>query len=212
MQPRRLARELAFLCLSQMEGRKNKLENPQELQEVLGAAVRFLREECEEALKQATNHLQQSNDLILQSDIGVRDIAGAREKLQQAVQSTEQAINRLGGILDLPERVWLTDHSEVRVFTLALVTAYRTHQAEINRVIDTSMVGWQMDRIGRIEQDLLRLSVTELIAFPDIPAKVSISEAVELAKRYGSDLTPGFINGVLRKVLESLGTKPNPGA
>ncbi|WP_287131088.1 transcription antitermination factor NusB [Candidatus Cyanaurora vandensis] len=218
MQPRRIARELALLCLSQLEtllanrGRVPKrfaepAVTDRELQEILVIAVRFLREECDESLKQASVQLQQSHEQLLQSDIGARDVASAREKVQQAIQTTEQAINGLGGILDLPERVMLADHSEVRLFTLALIEAYRTHQEKVNRIIQASMVGWQLDRLGRIEQDLLRLSVTELIAFPEIPAKVSISEAVELAKRYGSDTTPPFINGVLRRVLDTLGPK-----
>ncbi len=223
MQPRRIARELAFLCLTQLTNPSNRsserkgantgrggmglLEGPTQAQDTLLVAVRFLKDECEEALKHATATLQQSNEQLFQSDIGARDVVSAREKVQQAVGSTEQAINILGAVLDLPERILLADHPEVRQFTLELVQTYLQQQERVDAVIKNAIVGWQWERLGRIEQEILHLSVTELIALPQIPAKVSISEAVELAKRYGGEQTPSFVNGVLRKVLDSLRTE-----
>jgi transcription antitermination protein NusB len=211
MQPRRLARELAFLCLTQLaenaptkKGRVPTQLSERELQDLLIGAVRFLREECEEHLKQASVAVQQSHEQLLQSDIGSRDIIQARERLNQSLLLTQQAINTLGAVLELPERVVIADHPEVRPFTLALIRTFVEKRSVVEETIKHAMVGWQWDRIGRIEQEVLHLSVTEFLAFPEIPAKVSISEAVELAKRYGGDATPAFVNGVLRRVLESL--------
>ncbi len=56
---------------------------------------------------------------------------------------------------------------------------------------------WSLERISPIDKNILRLSMTELSVFPDIPKKVSINEAVELAKRYGGAESPAFVNGIL---------------
>lgn len=56
---------------------------------------------------------------------------------------------------------------------------------------------WSLERISLIDKNILRLSMTELSGYPDIPQKVSINEAVELAKRYGAAESPAFVNGIL---------------
>ena len=60
--------------------------------------------------------------------------------------------------------------------------------------------GWTLSRIGKVELTILRLAVYEMHFDDDIPVKVAINEAVELAKIFGGDDTPGFINGVLAKL------------
>ncbi len=213
MQPRRIARELAFLCLTQLVPTEDKKKpamippetlSDAELSALLHRVIVFLREECEETLEQATMQVQQSHEALLQSDIGARDITSAREKLTQAVNLTQQAINTLGATLELPERLLLADHPEVRPLTLALIRTYLQQQPRIEEVIKKAMVGWSWDRLGRIEQAMLHLSVTEILGFEDIPVKVSISEIVELTKRYGGETSPAFVNGVLRRVLQTL--------
>ena len=56
---------------------------------------------------------------------------------------------------------------------------------------------WSLERISPIDKNILRLCMTELSGFPDIPKQVSINEAVELAKRYGGAESPAFVNGIL---------------
>jgi N utilization substance protein B len=198
MPPKRIARELAFLCLTQTDSEKGNLPD------MLRAAAKCLREECEESLQQATADLQQSHEQLFQSEVSAKDIDQARTRIQLAITHTQQAINGLGTMLDLPERVVMADQREVREFALALLRAHQKHHIEVQEVISKAMIGWSWERLGRVEQDLLRLCVTELLTFSDIPAKVSISEAVELAKRYGGESTPSFVNGVLRRVMDSL--------
>lgn len=70
---------------------------------------------------------------------------------------------------------------------------------EIDRELSEKMKGWTIDRIGRVELAILRLGVYEIRYDDDIPEGVAISEAVELAKKFGSDNSGPFVNGVLAK-------------
>lgn len=69
--------------------------------------------------------------------------------------------------------------------------------AKINEVSD----GWKTGRMGKVDLTLIRLAVYEMLYEEDVPAKVAINEAVELAKQYGTDNSPSFVNGVLAKLV-----------
>ncbi|NLL00273.1 MAG: transcription antitermination factor NusB [Clostridiales bacterium] len=71
---------------------------------------------------------------------------------------------------------------------------------EIDKMLSTSASSWTLDRMGKVELTVLRLAVYEMHFDEDIPVKVAINEAVELAKGFGGDETPGFVNGVLAKL------------
>lgn len=75
---------------------------------------------------------------------------------------------------------------------------------ELDDKIKTYLKGWTMDRIGKTDLAILRLAVYEILYREDIPYKVSINEAVELAKRFCDDTSPSFINGVLAALIHSL--------
>ena len=77
----------------------------------------------------------------------------------------------------------------------------------IEECIEKALVGWSRDRISLSSIAILRLATYELMFMEDIPAKVSINEGIELAKRYDDDKAYSFVNGVLNKVAEDLGRK-----
>lgn len=72
---------------------------------------------------------------------------------------------------------------------------------EIDRKLDEASEGWTLARMGKVELTILRLAVYEMLYDDDIPVNVAVDEAVELAKTYGSDASPSFINGVLAKLM-----------
>lgn len=74
-----------------------------------------------------------------------------------------------------------------------------TKVAEIDAAINESTKGWKTTRMGKVDLTILRLAVYEMKYEDDIPNKVSINEAVELAKSYGTDDSASFVNGVLAK-------------
>lgn len=71
---------------------------------------------------------------------------------------------------------------------------------EIDAAINEVSEGWKTKRMGKVDLTLLRLAVYEMKYDDDIPVKVAINEAVELAKQYGTDDSPAFVNGVLAKL------------
>ena len=72
---------------------------------------------------------------------------------------------------------------------------------EIDAKINEVSEGWKTGRMGKVDLTLIRLAVYEMLYEDDVPAKVAINEAVELAKQYGTDNSPSFVNGVLAKLV-----------
>ena len=90
-------------------------------------------------------------------------------------------------------------------FAQELVEGVIAHQAEIDRLIEQHSHNWRLDRMGRIDRNVLRLGVFELKYRPDIPKKVSLNEAVELGKNFGTEESSAFVNGLLDRVAAALG-------
>ncbi len=78
--------------------------------------------------------------------------------------------------------------------------AVREKMSMIDIVIDEKSTGWKTSRMGKVELTILRLAVYEMLFDEDVPVTVAINEAVEIAKKFGGDDTPAFVNGVLAKV------------
>ena len=72
---------------------------------------------------------------------------------------------------------------------------------EIDAKINEVSEGWKTGRMGKVDLTLIRLAVYEMLYEEDVPAKVAINEAVELAKQFGTDNSPSFVNGVLAKLV-----------
>jgi N utilization substance protein B len=71
---------------------------------------------------------------------------------------------------------------------------------EIDRIIAQRAEGWRLERLHSVDRNILRLAVYELCYREDIPPQVAINEAVELAKKYGGEHSPAFINGILDRI------------
>lgn len=82
------------------------------------------------------------------------------------------------------------------------VKAFIDYKTVVDKEISDNLKKWDLDRIGKVELAIMRLAVTEMLYIDDIPAKVSINEAIELAKSYADDKSPKYINGVLATILK----------
>jgi N utilization substance protein B len=85
-----------------------------------------------------------------------------------------------------------------------LVAGTETYKAAIDEVLRHYLKGWQMDRLSRVDRQVLRLAAYELIYRDDVPPKVAINEAIDLAKDFGTDESGKFVNGVLGKLVIDL--------
>lgn len=86
---------------------------------------------------------------------------------------------------------------EVDDYVRRLVLLTEEHYEELDAGIESFLTGWKLSRLPRVTLTVLRLSFCELLYFPDIPVRVSINEAVELAKKYATEEDASYINGVL---------------
>ncbi|MDY7003282.1 MAG: transcription antitermination factor NusB [Cyanobacteriota bacterium] len=200
--PRSTARELALLGLSQLPTNSGSLEKKQ-LQEVILAAVRTLRTEVQDILETAAAELQRGSDRLLNSQISASDVQSASSMVHEAVELGQMAINRIGTAVELPELIQLTNQPEVRKYALEILTKVNDNKEEIDNFLRESIVDWQIERLPRIDTDILRIAVAEMM-FIGIQEQVAINEAVKLAKRYSSEDGYRFINGVLRRVVNKI--------
>jgi N utilization substance protein B len=201
-QPRRIARELALLSLSQIKGNPENLEQ-QTLNDLILVAVRTLTLEIQETLETAAAEISRGNERILASDTKATNLKSAQTMVQEAISLTHNAINRLGTVIDFPEIVQLSSQYEVREYALELIGTVYRRRAEIEQELTGALVDWQLHRLPRIDRDILQIAVAEML-YLDLPQKVAINEAIELAKRYSDDEGYRFINGVLRRVTNKL--------
>lgn len=85
-------------------------------------------------------------------------------------------------------------------YTQKLVKIAEENLSEIDRLVEKNLKGWTMARISKVSLALIRMAITEMKYFEDVPVGVSINEAVEICKIYGSDEDKSFINGLLGSV------------
>lgn len=96
---------------------------------------------------------------------------------------------------------------EVRPFSKSLVLGVWENKEDLDRLIGQASKHWRIERMSRVDRNILRIAVFEVVYMGDIPPKVSIDEAVELGKKYGTEESGAFINGVLDHIYNQLGEK-----
>ena len=74
------------------------------------------------------------------------------------------------------------------------------HGTDIDQLIEERAAGWRLERLHSVDRNVLRLAIYELLHRDDVPPEVVIDEAVELAKRYGTEKSPAFVNGILDRI------------
>lgn len=90
-----------------------------------------------------------------------------------------------------------------RKYAQELIEGVNTHRAALDAHIDSALKNWTPERVGPVERNILRVALYEIAYGGDVPTKVAINEAIEIAKSYGGDEAPGFINGVLDRLKEA---------
>lgn len=93
-------------------------------------------------------------------------------------------------------------------FATRIVAAATERAKEVDDLIVSSSKNWRLERMSRVDRNILRLGACELLAFKDVPVKVVINEAVELAKRFGTAESSAFVNGVLDRIATAVGRSP----
>lgn len=108
----------------------------------------------------------------------------------------EDALEAFWGSFDPPE-------PDIQAQADPLIRGVLEHLVELDRTVEACSLHWRVDRMARVDRNILRLGVYELLHRPEVPKKVCLNEAIEIASRYGSEESSAFINGVLDRVAQS---------
>ncbi|HDJ29732.1 MAG TPA: transcription antitermination factor NusB [Candidatus Acetothermia bacterium] len=100
----------------------------------------------------------------------------------------------------LAEMLAEVDPGDERGYIEELFNGIMTERASIDALLGEHTVGWRFDRLALIDRNILRIGAYELLHSDDVPPEVAIDEAVELAKEYGTENAPVFINGILDRI------------
>lgn len=104
------------------------------------------------------------------------------------------------------EEFWETNltSDDVKEYTDLLVKGTKENQKEIDRIIADSAENWTIDRMASVDRNILRFSTYEILKRNEIPSSVIINEAIEIAKKYGTEESGSFINGILDRVAKEV--------
>ena len=127
-----------------------------------------------------------------------------REKAMQVLYALEISGGSVLELFDSIAREELEIDERQCAFARSLVYTTINHQTETDAYIQTHILHWNMGRVAPLDLVLLRLGVTEFLFFPEIPSKVTINECVDIAKRFSTENSGKFVNGLLDAILKSL--------
>lgn len=123
----------------------------------------------------------------------------AREKALQALFQID--VGKVGKETALEHVV---EESDADSYLMELVDGATEHAAEVDRMIESNLENWKLGRLSNIDRNILRLTTYELLYSKDVPQNAAINEGIELAKLFGDEQSPKFVNAVLSKIKNSL--------
>lgn len=96
------------------------------------------------------------------------------------------------------------NEEELKKYVLSQVNSIWETKPAIDDMLEHYLKNWQMSRLSRVDRQVLRLATWEMVFDSDVPAKVAVNEAIELAKHFGTDDSGKFVNGVLGKMIQDV--------
>jgi N utilization substance protein B len=130
----------------------------------------------------------------------------AREKALQVLFSYEVSKEPLRFIED-QQLTQLQEKPAEFIFAIELIRLTTENAEELDTWIKTKIQHWEFQRLAMVDKIALRIAICELLYFPEIPAKVTLNEAIEIVKLFSTDKSGQFVNGVLDSILQDMKTK-----
>lgn len=213
MQARRAARELAFILFSQFE--KNITNySKSDLEDIILKSVRILSGNASDELKISLGSLidmkNKINDYEAEHEINLsRPIEASN--IPVPLPMTSDMTGRIDEMIDIAEKALLAleiaefttldSQNEVKDYAVKIAETFQKHHEAVDAEIKKYAKNWDFDRLVKMDKDILRIAIVELLFIKDAPMKVVVDEALELAKKYSTDDSYSFINGILAKVI-----------
>ena len=211
MQARRAARELAFILFSQFD-KKITNYSREDLQDIILKSVRILTSSATDELKIALGALVSMRDQIenyeADAEENLRRPIGAAN-IPVPIPMTSDMTGRINEMINIAEKSMLA--LEIAEFTTldsqhdVKNYAIQINHEEVDEIIQKYAKNWDLGRLVKMDKDILRIAIVELLYIKDAPMKVVVDEALELAKKYSTEDSAAFINGVLAKVIVDYG-------
>ena len=213
MQARRAARELALILFSQLDKKITEYSTV-DFEDIALKSVRILSNNALEELKLTTRSLIEMKDFIdtyeaehesnLSRPIGAKNkpvaipmTSDMSKNIENMLEIAEKAI--LG--LEIAEFATLEEHDEVKSYVVRIAENFKANADAVDAEIKKYANGWDFSRLVKMDKDILRIAITELLFVKDAPIKVVVDEALELAKKYSTEDSAAFVNGILAKVI-----------
>jgi len=217
MQARRAARELAFILFSQFD-KKITNYSKDDLEDIILKSVRILTSSASDELKITVGALLEMKDQIdtyeadheinLVRPMGVANLpvpipmtSDMSGRIEEMIDIAEKALLAL----EIAEFATLDSQNEVKNYTIAIAEFFQKNYKEVDELIQKYAKNWNLERLVKMDRDILRIAIVELLYVKDAPMKVVVDEALELAKKYSTDDSSAFINGILAKVIVDYG-------
>ncbi|MEL7333993.1 MAG: transcription antitermination factor NusB [Cyanobacteria bacterium J06560_2] len=158
---------------------------------------------AKQALKEAATSLEAADQLMVGHEQKIVDIEKVRSQIQSAISIVKEALVGVKKALVPEHLAKLIRHEDVHSYACDLLYRWILHREAIDEQLNEAMEKWTIRRLARVDRDVLRLAMIEIVHL-DVPKKVAIDEAVEMAKRYSDEDGYRFINGVLRRTTDKL--------
>ncbi len=213
MQARRAARELAFILFSQFD-KKITNYSKDDLENIILKSVRILTSNASDELKIAVGALidmknriddyEAEHETNLNRPLEVANLpvplpmtSDMSGRIEEMIEIAEKALLAL----EIAEFTTLESQNDVKNYAIKIAELFQKNHTDVDKYIQQYSKGWDIDRLVKMDKDILRIAIVELLYIKDAPMKVVVDEALELAKKYSTDDSSAFINGVLAKVI-----------
>ncbi len=219
MQARRAARELAFILFSQFD-KKITNYSKENLDDIIIKSVRILSSSANDELKTSLGMLidlrNKIDDYEAEHEINLNRPLEA-ENVPVPIVMTSEMAEKIDSLIDVAEKsilaleiaefVTLESQNEVKSYAINIAETFQQNHKEIDDTIQQYATGWDFERLVKMDKDILRIAIAELLYIKEAPMKVIVDEALELAKKYSTDDSASFINGILAKIIVDNGIK-----
>ena len=219
MQARRASRDLAFILFSQFDKTITNYSK-ENLDDIIVKSVRILSSSASDDLKTSLGALidmknkiddyEAEHEINLNRPLEAANIAvplpmtsDMSARVEEMIEVAEKALLAL----EIAEFTTLESQGEVKNYAIQIAETFQKNHDEIDSIIKKYSTGWDFERLVKMDKDILRIALSELLYIKETPMKVVVDEAVELAKKYSTDDSSSFINGVLAKVIVDNGLK-----
>lgn len=213
MQARRAARELALILFSQFD-KKITNYSKADFEEIILKSVRILTNNASEDLKLTLGALfnikefienyENDHEINLERPLEVSNLpvpvpmtSDMTGRIDEMIEIAEKALIAL----EIAEFATLESQNDVKNYAVLIAEQFKKHHDFVDGQIQKFAKGWDIQRLVKMDKDILRIAIIELLYIKDAPMKVIVDEALELAKKYSTEDSSSFINGLLAKVI-----------